>query len=102
MEKLEAVIQPTIGVLTHMGTAHDEGFESPAEKLEEKLKLFKNCKLLIYNYEALIDHKDDLKTVNVFPGAASLTWPTCMFSARPPYPASITCGPCISKKKLNV
>jgi alanine racemase len=66
MDKLEAVIQPTIGVLTHMGTAHDEGFTSPAEKLEEKLKLFKNCKLLVYNYEALMDHKDDLKDRECF------------------------------------
>jgi alanine racemase len=66
MDKLEAVIRPTVGVLTHMGTAHDEGFASPAEKLEEKLKLFKNCKLLVYNYEALMDHKDDLKDRECF------------------------------------
>jgi alanine racemase len=66
MDKLEAVIQPTIGVLTHIGTAHDEGFESPEEKLSEKLKLFKNCKQLIYNYEALIDHQDELKTRECF------------------------------------
>ncbi|RYU92483.1 bifunctional UDP-N-acetylmuramoyl-tripeptide:D-alanyl-D-alanine ligase/alanine racemase [Mucilaginibacter terrigena] len=66
MDKLEAIIQPTIGVLTHMGTAHDEGFESPEEKLDEKLKLFKNCKQLIYNYEALLDHKDELQTRECF------------------------------------
>ncbi|WP_299466879.1 bifunctional UDP-N-acetylmuramoyl-tripeptide:D-alanyl-D-alanine ligase/alanine racemase [Mucilaginibacter sp.] len=66
MDKLEAIIQPTIGVLTHIGTAHDEGFESPEEKLSEKLKLFKNCNQLIYNYEALLDHKDELKTYQCF------------------------------------
>jgi alanine racemase len=66
MDKLEAIIQPTIGVLTHIGTAHDEGFASPEEKLSEKLKLFKNCKQLIYNYEALLDHKDELKTRECF------------------------------------
>ncbi|WP_454802419.1 bifunctional UDP-N-acetylmuramoyl-tripeptide:D-alanyl-D-alanine ligase/alanine racemase [Mucilaginibacter phyllosphaerae] len=66
MDKLEAVIQPTIGVLTHIGTAHDEGFESREEKLSEKLKLFKNCKQLIYNYEALVDHKEELKTRKCF------------------------------------
>jgi alanine racemase len=66
MEKLTAIIQPTIGVLTHMGTAHDEGFESPQEKLIEKLKLFKDCKQLIYNYEALIDHKEELATRDCF------------------------------------
>lgn len=66
MEQLEAIIQPTIGILTHMGTAHDEGFASPKEKLEEKLKLFKNSKLLVYNYETLLDYKDELKTRECF------------------------------------
>lgn len=68
MEKLEAIIQPTIGVLTHMGTAHDEGFESPEAKLKEKLKLFKNCQLLVYNYEVLLDYKAGLST------SACFTW----------------------------
>ncbi|MBB5394677.1 bifunctional UDP-N-acetylmuramoyl-tripeptide:D-alanyl-D-alanine ligase/alanine racemase [Mucilaginibacter sp. AK015] len=66
MDKLEAIIQPTIGVLTHIGTAHDEGFESPEQKLSEKLKLFKNCKKLVYNYEALLDYKDELKLRDCF------------------------------------
>jgi alanine racemase len=66
MDKLEAIIQPTIGVLTHIGTAHDEGFESRDEKIKEKLKLFKNCKQIIYNYDQLIDHKDELKSRDCF------------------------------------
>jgi alanine racemase len=66
MESLEAIIQPTIGVLTHMGTAHDEGFKDRAEKINEKLLLFKNCKLLIYNYETLLDHKEELKSRDCF------------------------------------
>ena len=60
MDKLEAIIKPTIGVLTHLGTAHDEGFENPREKVLEKLKLFKNCRLLIHNYDQLIDYKKDI------------------------------------------
>ncbi|GGH07450.1 bifunctional UDP-N-acetylmuramoyl-tripeptide:D-alanyl-D-alanine ligase/alanine racemase [Mucilaginibacter phyllosphaerae] len=66
MDRLEAVIRPTIGVLTHIGTAHDEGFSSAEEKLSEKLKLFKNCSQLIYNYDVLLDHKDELKTRHCF------------------------------------
>jgi alanine racemase len=66
MERLEAVIQPSVGVLTHIGTAHDEGFESPEAKLKEKLKLFKNCRLLVYNYEVLLDHKAGLTTTECF------------------------------------
>ncbi|MEB0262676.1 MULTISPECIES: bifunctional UDP-N-acetylmuramoyl-tripeptide:D-alanyl-D-alanine ligase/alanine racemase [unclassified Mucilaginibacter] len=66
MDKLEAIIQPTIGVLTHIGTAHDEGFETPEDKLIEKLKLFKNCKQIVYNYEALLDHQEELKSRECF------------------------------------
>lgn len=49
MEKLEAIIAPTIGVLTNIGPAHSEGFKDDAEKLSEKLKLFKQAKVIIAN-----------------------------------------------------
>ncbi|RFZ94145.1 bifunctional UDP-N-acetylmuramoyl-tripeptide:D-alanyl-D-alanine ligase/alanine racemase [Mucilaginibacter conchicola] len=68
MERLEAIIQPTIGVLTHMGTAHDEGFDSPKQKLEEKLGLFKNCKQIVYNYDLLIDFPEAMR------GRECFTW----------------------------
>ncbi|MBT33505.1 MAG: bifunctional UDP-N-acetylmuramoyl-tripeptide:D-alanyl-D-alanine ligase/alanine racemase [Thalassobius sp.] len=48
MEKLEKVIQPNVGILTNIGSSHDEGFSSREEKVKEKLKLFKNVDLLIY------------------------------------------------------
>jgi alanine racemase len=48
MEKLAAIIQPTIGIFTNIGTAHDEGFLNRQEKINEKSKLFKNVKVLIY------------------------------------------------------
>lgn len=41
MEKLQKIIQPTIGVLTNIGEAHSEGFSSLQEKETEKKKLFK-------------------------------------------------------------
>lgn len=47
MDALAAIIQPNIGVFTHLGTAHDEGFQNTEQKLIEKLKLFKNCKVVI-------------------------------------------------------
>lgn len=40
MDRLAAVIQPTIGILTNLGTAHDAGFASPQAKLRQKLRLF--------------------------------------------------------------
>lgn len=48
MEKLESIIQPDLGILTNIGTAHDEGFESRQQKLQEKLKLFQHCDKIIY------------------------------------------------------
>ncbi len=41
MDALANMIQPTIGVLTNIGEAHNEGFASKEEKLAEKLRLFK-------------------------------------------------------------
>src|SRR5688572_25115447 len=48
MANLERVIQPSIGLFTNIGSAHDEGFRNLSQKIEEKLKLFKNSKVLIY------------------------------------------------------
>ena len=49
MEKLANILSPQIGLFTNLGDAHDSGFSSRAEKLEEKLSLFKDAELLIYN-----------------------------------------------------
>jgi Alr-MurF fusion protein len=49
MEKLQRIIQPTIGILCNIGSAHDEGFPSVAEKIKEKLKLFTSVNVLILN-----------------------------------------------------
>ena len=55
MEKLETIIRPTIGVLTNIGSAHDEGFENLEQKIKEKLQLFKHSKRLIYQKNKEID-----------------------------------------------
>lgn len=51
MSKLEAVIRPTIGVLTNIGQAHQEGFKSMKQKCLEKLELFINCDVIICEEE---------------------------------------------------
>jgi len=48
MEHLSQIIQPTIGLITNLGEAHQENFSSKKEKLLEKLKLFTSCKEIIY------------------------------------------------------
>ena len=49
MERLERIIRPTIGILTNIGTAHAAGFDSQNQKLQEKLQLFRQCDVIIYN-----------------------------------------------------
>lgn len=47
MEALEKMIQPSIGIFTNLGHAHDEGFENMEEKCREKMKLFSRSKKII-------------------------------------------------------
>ena len=60
MEALAHMIKPTIGILTHIGAAHDEGFSSREEKIHEKLKLFTGANLLIYPQESLVGYQAPL------------------------------------------
>lgn len=55
MHKLQKMIRPTIGILTNIGSAHDEGFENINQKIKEKLKLFDEVEVLIYNKNKTID-----------------------------------------------
>lgn len=43
MERLERMIRPTVAVVTLVGSAHSEGFESFEEKKREKFKLLTNA-----------------------------------------------------------
>ena len=49
MEALQSIIRPTIGILTNIGGAHQENFFSVQEKCMEKLTLFKDCDVIIYD-----------------------------------------------------
>ena len=48
MEKLRAVIRPTIGVFTNVGPAHGENFHDDSAKALEKAKLFADVSALVY------------------------------------------------------
>lgn len=48
MEKLEHIIQPTIGVFTNIGEAHSEGFLNNRQKIKEKLLLFRHAGQMVY------------------------------------------------------
>ena len=49
MEALQSIIRPTIGILTNIGGAHQENFFSVPDKCMEKLGLFKECDVVIYD-----------------------------------------------------
>lgn len=49
MEALKRIIKPTIGILTSIGEAHQENFASLQEKCMEKLSLFQDCEVVIYD-----------------------------------------------------
>ncbi|RKR09893.1 UDP-N-acetylmuramoyl-tripeptide--D-alanyl-D-alanine ligase [Flavobacterium sp. 90] len=55
MINLEKIIKPTIGVLTNIGSAHDEGFQNLEQKIKEKLLLFKKSKVIIYQKNEIVD-----------------------------------------------
>ncbi|NAW51570.1 bifunctional UDP-N-acetylmuramoyl-tripeptide:D-alanyl-D-alanine ligase/alanine racemase [Elizabethkingia argentiflava] len=58
MEKQVEVFSPHIGIFTHLGSAHSEHFKNEKELLKEKLKLFKNSEVIIYNGDhPLINHE---------------------------------------------
>jgi Alr-MurF fusion protein len=67
MVRLEKIIQPTIGIFTNIGSAHDDGFSSKAEKIAEKMSLFKHSAYVFYCKDhLLIDQavqKDKLKSI---------------------------------------
>lgn len=49
MRLLAGIIDPTIGILTNIGTAHAQFFPNTIRKITEKLKLFQKADILIYH-----------------------------------------------------
>ncbi|MFV0237744.1 MAG: bifunctional UDP-N-acetylmuramoyl-tripeptide:D-alanyl-D-alanine ligase/alanine racemase [Flavobacteriales bacterium] len=71
MTHLESIIQPKIGILTHIGSAHQESFLSKEELLEEKLNLFIHCDILIFPSLKKWVNKHIIKR---FPNKKLLSW----------------------------
>ncbi len=49
MDTLQEIIQPTMGIFTNLGHAHDANFRNEAQKTQEKFKLFRDTSTLIYS-----------------------------------------------------
>lgn len=48
MANLQAMIRPTIGIITNIGNEHNDGFSSMAEKAREKAKILNSCECIVY------------------------------------------------------
>lgn len=57
MPALRGIIQPTIAVLTNLGSAHQEGFASMEEKCREKMSLFHDASTIVYNADDAVVRK---------------------------------------------
>lgn len=71
MQALENIIKPTIGVFTGIGGAHQENFFTIHEKCAEKLSLFRNCEIVIYNGDDEIVTSSAIKTLS---SAREIAW----------------------------
>ena len=72
MQNLETIIKPTIGILTNIGSAHDEGFATIEDKIKEKLLLFQHTSVLIYQKKERIESL--LKAVSPFGVRRLFSW----------------------------
>ena len=54
MQILENIFHPQIGLLTHIGTAHAANFKSEEDLINEKMKLFKDSEVIIFNGDNLL------------------------------------------------
>ncbi len=48
MDNLQAMIRPTIGIITNLGSEHNDGFASMQQKAQEKAKILFNCESIVY------------------------------------------------------
>ncbi len=68
MERLERMIQPDSGIFSNIGQAHHENFPSLEARVDEKLKLFRNCSKLIW----CKDHLAISRRINTLPETVCL------------------------------
>lgn len=73
MERLQEIIKPELGVITNIGPAHDSGFQSREEKLEEKLKLFNDCTCIYFREEHT---QISEKLSQMYPDRFLISWST--------------------------
>lgn len=71
MERLQKIIDPTIGIITNIGEAHLENFIDQTSLINEKIELFKSCDVIISNGNIPLLNEALFKN---FHNARILTW----------------------------
>lgn len=90
MDHLEPIIHPTIGILTKIGESHQENFTSLQQKCLEKMRLFLNCNVVIYDEDnPIIREAADQMLIS----QKAFTWSRKQTDA-PLYISKIEKGPC--------
>lgn len=76
MYRLEPIIHPEYGIFTHFGEAHGQHFETEQIKLNEKLKLFRHTKKLIYRAQEITSDwiREEMQRIN--PKCELVSWST--------------------------
>ena len=75
MQVLQKIISPDIGIFTNIGDAHQENFPDLRSKVNEKLKLFTESQIIIYNRDyQLIE--DSINSIEIFEDKKIFSWST--------------------------
>ena len=73
MVQLKDIIQPTIGIITNIGQAHDENFENTKQKTLEKLNLFLDAEVIVYCKDYNLIH-EEISTNKAFADIKVFNW----------------------------
>nr|MCU0408968.1 Mur ligase family protein [Bacteroidales bacterium] len=73
MDKLRRIINPDIGIITNIGEAHSENFSDLHGKAREKLRLFRDSKVIIYCRDHNVIHDEILSDRNLA-GKSLISW----------------------------
>ncbi len=75
MKKLQQIIQPTIGLFTMIGAAHEANFEHIQQKIQEKLQLFKQVDTLYCSsWHEEVRHEIETHLLVINPSVRLRTW----------------------------
>lgn len=83
MPHLQAIIQPTIGIFTNIGTAHSQAFDTQARKVLEKMHLFERVQTLIYRADYALIRQTISQLQHSHAGTAKYAFDSLAWSSDP-------------------